>query len=737
MIKKSDSSSIKSDIIIGIIIAFISIPISMGYSQIAGMPVIYGLYGSILPIVVFGLLTSSPQFVFGVDAAPCAVVGGLLSSLGIAAFSKDAISLVPLVTLCAATWLLLFYLMKAGKYVNYISDAVMGGFITGIGLTIILMQIPKLFGGQASHGELFRLISSINAQYVSSFNAPSLFLGVASIILIQAARKINPRIPMSVIVMVLGTALGLFVDFEKYGIALLPHVESGLPHPVLPSFSMLIRHPEAVVLYGFVVAVIIFSETLLATNSLAQKRGYKVDNNRELLAYSMGNFAAAVFGCTPINGSVSRSTIADQYGVKSQVMSFSAGITMLVILLFATPLIEFMPVSVLTAIVISALMNILELEMAGRLYRTDKFEFLVFVFAFLGVVLFGTIYGVLIGVLLSFTVVVMRASNPPMYEIGCIPGQYGFYSLTRTRNARRIKGVLMFNFSGPLFFANIEAFTKNLEDALRENTEHIIIDSTGITSIDMSAARRLKALHEKYRKKGIDFVLAGHPGTVNDQLRRYSAEVLIRENAVKRTRTLALKDMGITEPYELDIEEGYNLERKILSENDRIEDFEWMYGTDADRKMEEIASAVAREVIRKDRFDDEEVLRQEERISEGHWSSLYENEILDMLDTRLASMSDGSFDFERIELEIDRRRHEVEEELKLTDPEALDRSRIRREEIMSDYRKADPGGYRRLERNRRHMYDEPDYSPGSRDTNRFSPDERNTARIRRKIIRKK
>ena len=737
MIKKSDSSSIKSDIIIGIIIAFISIPISMGYSQIAGMPVIYGLYGSILPIVIFGLLTSSPQFVFGVDAAPCAVVGGLLSSLGIAAFSKDAISLVPLVTLCAAAWLLLFYLMKAGKYVNYISDAVMGGFITGIGLTIILMQIPKLFGGQASNGELFRLISNINAQYISSFNAPSFFLGVASIILIQAARKINPRIPMSVIIMVLGTALGLFVDFEKYGIALLPHVESGLPHPVTPSFSMISRHPEAIVLYGFVVAVIIFSETLLATNSLAQKRGYKVDNNRELLAYSMGNFAAAVFGCTPINGSVSRSTIADQYGVKSQVMSVSAGITMLVILLFATPLIEFMPVSVLTAIVISALMNILELDMAGRLYRTDKFEFLVFVFALLGVVLFGTIYGVLIGVLLSFVVVIMRESNPPMYEIGCIPGQYGFYSLTRNRNARRIKNVLIFHFSGPLFFANINLFMENLEKAVRKDTKHIIVDATGITNIDITAAKKLRMIYENYKDRGIDFVLAGHPCTVNDQMRRYSEDVLIRENAVKRTRTLALKDMGITEPYELDIEEGYNLERKILSENDRIEDFEWMYGTDADRMMEEIASAVAREVIRKDRFDDEEVLRQEERISEGHWSSLYENQILDMLDTRLASMSDGSFDFERIELEIDRRRHEVEEELKLTDPEALDRSRIRREEIMSDYRKADPGGYRRLERNRRHMYDEPDYSPGSRDTNRFSPDERNTARIRRKIIRKK
>ena len=436
---------------------------------------------------------------------------------------------------------------------------------------------------------------------------------------------------------------------------------------------------------------------------MAERNGYRVDSNREVLAYGLGNLISALTGCTPINGSVSRSNIAEQYGAKSQVMSVSAGITMLVILMFFTPLIKYLPVCVLTAIVISALLSILELDMAARLLRTDRFEFMVFLFAFLGVVLFGTIYGVVVGVLLSFVTVIVRASNPPMYETGCIPGQYGFYSMERTRNARRIKNVLIFNFSGPLFFANIDAFSENLRKRTREDTRHVIIDSSGITSVDITATKKLVRIYEAYRDAGIDFVLAGHPGTVNDMLRAYGGEILINENAVKRTRTLALRDMGITEPYELEIEEGYDLREKIILENDRMEDLEWAYGSDADEKMREIARTIAEDVARKDRFDSEETLKTEREMSRGHWSSLYENEILDMVDTRLAAMETDRFDFERIEREIEHRRHQVERQLEIADPAALEKLQENRKKLMEDFRKENPEAYRRLEREKRKL----------------------------------
>ena len=178
----------KKDILSGIVVALVSIPISMGYAQIAGLPVVYGLYGSVFPILIYALITSSPQFVFGVDATPAALVGGALASLEIVSGSQEAIAIVPVITMTTACWLLLFFILKAGKLVNYISKPVMGGFISGIGCTIILMQVPKLFGGNAGTGELFILLYHIWQEF-SAFNLLSVVLGAGTVVILQIARK--------------------------------------------------------------------------------------------------------------------------------------------------------------------------------------------------------------------------------------------------------------------------------------------------------------------------------------------------------------------------------------------------------------------------------------------------------------------------------------------------------------------------------------------------------------------
>ena len=153
-LKHYDKKNFPKDILAGIIIMAVSIPISMGYAQIAGLPAVYGLYGSVFPIILFGLFSTSPQFIFGVDAAPAALVGSAIVGLGIEGGTKEAMAAVTVLTFCVALWLLAFYFMKAGKLVNFISAPVMGGFITGICTTIILMQVPKLMGGTAGVGEL-------------------------------------------------------------------------------------------------------------------------------------------------------------------------------------------------------------------------------------------------------------------------------------------------------------------------------------------------------------------------------------------------------------------------------------------------------------------------------------------------------------------------------------------------------------------------------------------------------
>lgn len=279
-IRKYDKKNFPKDILAGIIIMAVSIPIAMGYAQIAGLPAVYGLYGSIFPILIFALCSTSPQFIFGVDAAPAALIGSALVGLGIESGSSEAIAAVPVLTFFVAVWLLAFYFMKAGKLVNYISAPVMGGFITGICTTIILMQVPKLMGGIAGVGELIELAEHIGQTKV---NVPSLILGGISLLILLVSKKVMPKFPMAVLLMAAGAVMTKFFPVREWGIQTLSAVEPGLPQFVIPDIRMLPM--KEVVTISLSVAVVIMAETLLAENNFAQKNGYRMNDNQEIFAF--------------------------------------------------------------------------------------------------------------------------------------------------------------------------------------------------------------------------------------------------------------------------------------------------------------------------------------------------------------------------------------------------------------------------------------------------------------------
>ena len=414
------------DIIAGIIIMAVSIPISMGYAQIAGLPAVYGLYGSVFPILVFGLFSTSPQFIFGVDAAPAALVGSALLTLNIEAGSDKAMAAVPVMTFFVALWLLAFYFMKAGKLVNYISAPVMGGFITGICTTIILMQIPKVMGGTSGTGEFFELAEHIYKTALN-INMPSVIMGVIALVILFASKKIMPKFPMAVVLMFVGTIFTISLPIRDWGIKTLNAVEPGLPKWSIPDFSAI--PIQQTITISLSVAVVIMAETLLAENSFAQKNNYRINDNQEIFAFSLGNFMAAFTGCCPINGSVSRTAMGEQYQAKTQLTGIVAGFSMIVLLLCGTGFIGYLPIPILTAIVISALMGATEFDLAARLWKVSRTEFLIFMGAFLGVLLLGTINGVLIGIILSFTEMIIRTSKPSRCFLGIQPGHRHFRDL--------------------------------------------------------------------------------------------------------------------------------------------------------------------------------------------------------------------------------------------------------------------------------------------------------------------
>ena len=697
-LKNYKKEYLKKDIFSGIIMAAVSIPISMGYAQIAGLPAVYGLYGSVFPILFFALFSTSKQFIFGVDAAPAAIVGAALVSLGIESGSKEAMQYVPVIALLTGLWLLLFYFLKAGRIVDFISTPVMGGFISGIALTIILMQIPKILGGKAGSGELPELAHHI-FETCKEINWLSVVLGVGALVILRLAGKLIPKFPMAIVIMAVGVVATLLFRVDEQGVVLLDAVESGLPKFHMFQFEGIDWTQAAG--RSLMIAAVIMSETLLSENNFALKNGYKIDENKEILACSMGNLAAACVGCCPVNGSISRTSMNEQYEGKTQAVSITAGAVMAVVLVCATGFIGYLPVSVLTAIVISALMNVVELHLAVRLFKVSRNEFYIFVAACVSVLFLGTIYGVIVGLLLSFVAVVLRATNPPRSFLGMIPGKETYYDLKRNRNAYPIQHTIIYRFSENLFFANIKIFQSDIENSIKKDTKVVIVDATAINSIDITAADRLEMMAKNLEKQGIRFYITEHSENVNQQMRSLGIGHLIEEGKVRRTILAALHDAGIPSPCPLEIPEKVHAVHEAMvpaEEENTLEEFAWAFGDDA---VEEIEKRVHQVMEQLHKLPDLERLAElgiEEKLKNWHsLGAIDEDEILRRMELHLDELPENLRGDCKVILQlIEKRRRKIEQQLLIHHPDIVEHLKKSRERLEKRLEKQNPEAARKL-----------------------------------------
>ena len=669
----------KNDIFSGIIVALVSIPISMGYAQVAGLPAVYGLYGSIFPVLIYAFFASSPQFVIGVDAMPAVMIGSAIVSYGIQPYSEEALMVIPTVTFLVACWLFFFAIIQAGRVLKYISNPVLGGFISGVGATIILMQLPKLWGGSAGTGQIIDLIPHIISTF-QDFNWFSCLLGFGTVAIILVAKHFIPKFPMSVVMLVLGFLIAYFFKIDRFGVKLLSAVDGTMPKLMYPHFSMLSGHVMDYVILSLTIALVVMAQTLLSANSYATRYDYKINNTRELAAYGLMNLAGSAVGCLPINGSVSRTGIADQFGCKSQLMNIVAGISMILILLFATKLFVYLPVPVLTGIVLCALIGILDIKQAKRLLKCNKGEFLIFMCAFIGVLFLGTIYGVLIGVLLSFFSVVQKAVVPPRIFLGKLPNSEGFYDLNRFKNAKPIQNTVIYRFGGNLFFANVGTFVNDIEGALKPETKYVIVDGSAIGNIDITASDKLLDLSKKLEKRGIQFYLTEHQGEINDLLREYGSQDIIENGKVRRTIALALKDCGFDSPYPL---EGNEIPQKEMDiqPSDNLAELEWAFGDEAEERMEQMVNQMVHslgKVVNDSSVEQIGKINLETMEKDIKWKNLGlfdEEELLQKLIAHLEEDKDNPIPKEKLialERLIEKRKLAIEQKVSLLNPKAIE-----------------------------------------------------------------
>ena len=690
-LKNYDKKNLPKDILAGIIIMAVSIPISMGYAQISGLPAVYGLYGSVFPIILFALFSTSPQFIFGVDAAPAALVGAAVLGMGIEAGSKEAMTVVPVFTFFVALWLLAFYFMNAGKLVNYISAPVMGGFITGICTTIILMQAPKLMGSAAGTGELFELSEHI-WEALHHINAAALVMGIVALAILVVSKRLVPKFPMAVVLMVTGALFTYFGPVKEWGVPTLSAVEPGMPRWYIPDFEAVfsVQKASEVIVLSLSVAVVIMAETLLAENNFAQKNGYRIDDNTELLAFSIGNMAAAFTGCCPINGSVSRTAMSEQYEGKTQLTGLVAGVSMIAVLLFCTGFIGYLPVPVLTAIVISALMGATEFHLAKRLWKVSRTEFFIFVGAFFGVLILGTINGVLIGIILSFAEMIIRSAKPATCFLGVQPGHSHFRDIRESTNIHEIDGVIIYRFSSGLFFANAKVLVRDIEDHLKHDTKAVIIDAGAIGSIDITGADSIESLYRSLKQKGVKLYITEHIAELNEQLRKLGLGYLIEQGCVRRTIHIALKDMGINRPYPL--EGGVDNEERSASRkraDNRVQEFVWAFGAESEEQIEKQIKL---------QIEQFKKTKDIEEIMHGRWAHMDEfdqDEWLEHLEEHLKEIVNISGkDVHTLAADIEMHRREVHERIAREHPELAERFAQRRHLLDKHLKERRPEVYR-------------------------------------------
>lgn len=394
----------------------------------------------------------------------------------------------------------------------------------------------------------------------------------------------------------------------------------------------------------------------------------------------------------------------EQYGGQTQAVSVTAGITMAVILMSCTGFIGYLPVPILTAIVISALMDVVEVHLAIRLFRLSRTEFYIFMAACISVLFLGTIYGVIIGILLSFVAVILKATNPPRAFLGMIPGRDTYYDLSKNTYAYPLKHVVIYRFSENLFFANVKIFQEDIENSIRPDTQVVILDASAINSIDITAADQLDAIASNMKKRGIRFYITEHSSAMNTQMKQLGIGHLIKGGMVRRTILAALHDAGLKSPWQLDIPdtEEERLQQRTLAllpaeEENTLEEFAWAFGEDA---VMEIEKEVHHIIEQLHQLPDIEKLSEEgleQHLENWHTLGAFdEDELLRRIELHMDELPEELNRNHRVIIQlIEKRRRNLKERILKEHPEFLDRLEDQRRKLEKRLEKQNPEAVRK------------------------------------------
>jgi sulfate permease, SulP family len=508
-----DRRWLAGDAVAGLSVWALLVPQCLAYATLAGVPVQYGLYTAFAALLAYPLFGTSRHLAQGPSAAVCAVSAAAITPLvGASALgTTKAVGYTAALALAAGAVYVALGLLRVGWIGNFLSEAVMSGFVLGFSIGIVIDQSHSLLGVAAPGGSYVEeLWGTIEA--IPDTDLTTLAVGAGSLGLLLVMRRLLPRWPRMLIVVALAIAASSALDLGAHGVAVTGDVPTGLFSVGLPGVGW---DESAVLLTGALSIVFVgVSESLAAGRSMARKHGYEIDTNQELIAQGMACGAAGFLGGFANDGSLSKTSVADAAGQRSQMASLINAGFILLTMLFLAGLFEPLPGATLAAVVIDAMLGLITLREFNRYRAVNRSDWLFFMGAGLGILCFGIIQGILIGVVLSLLLLIWRSSRTSIRELRLEPVTGAYHVASRHDGLAPVPGVLIARVDGPLFFADADRFRARMRELVRTGgpADAIVIDATAIHLSDTDGADIIVQVAEELAADGISLTFVGvHP----------------------------------------------------------------------------------------------------------------------------------------------------------------------------------------------------------------------------------
>jgi len=502
-IRSYDRSWLRGDLIAGVAVAALIVPKNLGYAGIAGIPLQNGLYAAAAGAILYAVFGTSRQISTGPSSGLAAVAASAVLAAKVT--GGDVATFVAGVTLVSGAVFLLLALFKMGWIAQFLSRAVVTGFLFGAAIDVVIGELPKLTGTETSGSnplqELWSWFGSLG-----QVHGLTAVVGAVSLVVVFGVRRVAPRVPGALVLVIGGLSASWIFDLGAHGVALVGPVPRGLPALMVPDLHLLWTHAGTVALAAVALVAIGFSQTTGDARAFASRHRYRIDVDQELLAQSAANVGAGLFQGMPVSTSLSASSLNDHSGARSGLASLTSGVIVLLTLLILAPLFSDLPKPVLAALIIEAVvMGMMDLPEMRRLARVKRFDFWIAMAAIAGTLLFGVLAGVLIGIALSLLWLISVSTRPTMPLLAREPGTQVYRELTEHPDDEQIAGVTVFRLDGGLFFATADA----LEDRLRGITlstpelSGVVLDCGGIDFVDSQGSAKVREIVELAEAAGI------------------------------------------------------------------------------------------------------------------------------------------------------------------------------------------------------------------------------------------